>query len=245
MWESRLAHVVQQSVGTNFPSNNHAAHPLIPDWIRHCSLQSHVWQWRKNGFLWWITRYIYRFWGKKSCPTGNHYYVKLMVMTVPSAFSFFFRVFILIANTQLRGLSFQRRLLFPRSRDLANQLRRNLRWTQFIPSWCFHRYFFLSLLRGTDSGRDRDRASCSSTNASRLESTKRRKTRTAKHNRGRKRQILRTDSDERRFDQNLLNGYSNWWKRKKKMASSSERRFPMEFRPGLKGFERKFKCPYL
>ena len=32
---------------------------------------------------------IYRFWGQKSCPTGNHYYVKLMVMTVPSAFSFF------------------------------------------------------------------------------------------------------------------------------------------------------------
>ena len=65
---------------------------------------------------------------------------------------------------------------------------------------------FRSLLRGTDSRRDR--ASRSSTNASSLESTKRRKTRTAKHNRGRKRQIVRTDSDERRFDQNLLNGYS-------------------------------------
>ena len=60
--------------------------------------------------------------------------------------------------------------------------------------------------------------------------------------------ILRTDSDESRFDQISLMDTLTEENEKRKMASSSstwERRFSMEFAPGLKGFERKFKCPYL
>ena len=60
--------------------------------------------------------------------------------------------------------------------------------------------------------------------------------------------ILRTDSDESRFDQISLMDTLTEENEKRKMASSSstwERRFSMEFTPGLKGFERKFKCPYL
>ena len=60
--------------------------------------------------------------------------------------------------------------------------------------------------------------------------------------------ILRTDSDESRFDQIALMDTLTEENEKRKMASSSstwERRFSMEFAPGLKGFERKFKCPYL